>query len=167
MAKIVINAGHTKFAPGTGASGKLNESKETRRIAYHVMELLSHSKHEVIPAVFDSSKDNLKEAVKLAKNADYFISIHLNAGGGNGCEVYTWKGRKLPVAVRICDNLTKLGLRNRGVKDGSQYYVIKNTPSKCESMIVECCFVDSDEDYKLYDYEQIAEAIANAILEWL
>lgn len=163
--KIVINAGHTKFGKGTGAVNALNESNETRRIAYHLMELLAHTDHEVIPAVFDRSSNNLKEAVDLSnkEDADLFISIHLNAGGGNGVECYTWKGDKLPIAVRICENISKLGFRNRGVKDGSKLYVIKNT--KCPAILVECCFVDSARDYKLYDYELIAGVIKDAIKE--
>lgn len=159
--KIVINAGHTKVGKGTGAADKLNESKEVRRIAYHLMELLANTQHEIIPAVFDRSNDNLKEAVEVAKDADLFISIHLNAGGGNGVEVYTWKGEKLPLAKRICEEIHQLGFRNRGIKDGSQFYVIRKT--KCPAILVECCFVDSEKDYKLYDYELIAEAIRDAI----
>lgn len=167
MAKIVINAGHTKFAPGTGANGKLNESKEVRRIAYHLMELLVNTNHEIIPAVFDKSDNNLKDAVELSNNnfADLFISIHLNAGGGNGVEVYTWKGAKLPLATRICENISKIGFRNRGIKDGSKLYVIRNTDTRTEALLVECCFVDSAKDYQLYDYKEIAEAIAKAIKE--
>lgn len=163
MAKIVINAGHTKLGTGTGAVGKLNESRETRRIAYHLMELLSFTEHEVIPAVFDKSDNNLLDTVKVSNKADLLISIHLNAGGGNGVEVYTWKGRKIPIAERICENISNLGFRNRGIKDGSNFYVIRNTPATCESIIVECCFVDSDEDYKLYDVEEIAYEIFQAI----
>lgn len=163
--KIVVNAGHTKFGKGTGANGKLNESFETRRIAFTLMSLLANTKHEIIPAVFDRSNNNLKEAVEVAnkEDADLFISIHLNAGGGNGVEAYTWEGVKLPLATRICGEIHKLGYRNRGVKDGSNYYVIKNT--KCPAILVECCFVDSFEDFKLYDYEMIAYAIRDAIVK--
>ena len=165
MAKLVINAGHTKLGKGTGANNALNESKETRRIAYTLMGLLAGTDHEIIPAVFDKSDNNLLDTVKVSNKADLLISIHLNAGGGNGVEVYTWKGRKLPLAERICEEISKLGYRNRGVKDGSQFYVIKNTPPTCEAIIVECCFVDSLIDYKLYDYEEIAYAIRDAIVK--
>ena len=162
--KIVINAGHTKIGKGTGANKLLNESIETRRIAYHLMELLSTTKHEVIPAVFDRSNDNLKEAVTLSNRveADLFISIHLNAGGGNGVEVYTWKGEQLPLAKRICENLHTMGYKNRGVKNGSKFYVIKNT--KCKSILVECGFVDNVVDYKLYDCKKIAYLLYQAIM---
>lgn len=164
--KIVINAGHTKLGTGTGANGYLNESKETRKIAYELMRLLADTSHEVIPAVYDRSANNLKEAVTLANNndADLFVSIHLNAGGGQGCEVYTWRGEKVSQAVKVTQNLNKLGFKNRGIKDGSKLYVIKNT--KMPAILIEVCFVDNKADtdlYKRVGYSEIAKAIYNAI----
>lgn len=164
--KICINAGHTKYGKGTGASGHLNESVETRKIAYELMKLLADSKHEVIPAVFDRSANNLKEAVDLSnkEDADLFISIHCNAGGGSGCEAYTWKGKQVAQAVKACSYLQKLGFKNRGVKDGSNLYVIKNT--KCTAILIEICFVDNAADAELFKkvgYTKIASAIYNAI----
>lgn len=165
--RIVINAGHTKSGTGTGANGYLNESTETRKIAYALLSHLSDSKHEVIPAVFDRSANNLKEAVQIAneKNADLFISIHLNAGGGSGCEAYTWRGQQVPEAVKACSYLKKLGFKNRGVKDGSSLYVIKNT--KCTAVLIEVCFVDSKSDAELYKQvgvTNIAKSIYSALI---
>lgn len=161
--KICINAGHTKLGKGTGASKYLNESIETRKIVCELMSLLADTKHEVIPAIFDKSDNNLKEAVDLANNekADLFISIHLNAGGGEGVEAYTWKGQQNAKAVNICKNISALGFKNRGVKNGSHLYVIKNT--KMTSILVECCFVDSVNDKKKYNAKKIANAIYQAI----
>lgn len=164
--KICINAAHTKYGKGTGANGYLNEGIETRKIAYELMKLLADSKHEVIPAVFDRSANNLKEAVDLAnkEDADLFISIHLNAGGGSGCEAYTWKGKQVAQAVKACSYLKKLGFKNRGVKDGSGLYVIKNT--KCTAILIEVCFVDNKADAELFKkvgYTKIAQAIYQAI----
>lgn len=162
--KIVINAGHTKFGTGTGAVGYLKESFETRRVAYELMKLLAYTNHEVIPAVYDRSSNNLKEVVELTNlnNAELFLSIHLNAGGGTGVEVYTWKGNPNPIAKKVCENIHKLGFRNRGVKDGSKFYVIKNT--KCTALLIECCFVDNPGDKKLYNAEKIAKAIYDSIM---
>ena len=165
--RIVVNAGHTKYGTGTGASKYLNESTETRKVAYELMKLLADSKHEVIPAVFDRSSNNLKEAVAIANNkcADLFVSIHLNAGGGTGCEAYTWKGQQVPQAVKACSYLKKLGFKNRGVKDGSSLYVIKHT--KATAILIEICFVDNKADAELFTatgYSNIAKAIYQAIV---
>ena len=161
--RIVINAGHTKVGKGIGAYKYLNESRETRRIAYHLLYLLAGTNHEVIPAVYDVSSNNLKEAVTLSNNkcADLFVSIHLNAGGGEGVECYTWKGEKTSVATSICDNVAALGYKNRGVKDGSGLYVIKHT--KAPAVLVECCFLDNKKDVSKYNAYKIAEAIYKAI----
>lgn len=169
MAKIVINAGHTKLSKGTGATGYLNESVETRKIAYELMKLLADTEHEVIPAVYDKSSNNLQETAKLANNvnADFLISIHLNAGGGQGCEVYTWRGVKEAKAVKTCEGLARLGFRNRGVKDGSNYYLFKNTKPNVKTILIEVCFVDNKQDAELFKqvgYNSIANAIYNAIL---
>lgn len=162
MAKIVINAGHTKFGNGTGASGFLIESVETRKIAYELMKLLADSKHEVVPAVFDRSSDNLKETVTLANSegADLFVSIHLNAGGGAGCEVYTWNGKKTKQAVGVCEELAKLGFKDRGIKKNNSLYVLKKT--EMPALLIEVCFVDNKQDYDLYKKLGVSE-IAKAI----
>lgn len=161
--RIVVNAGHTKLGKGVGAYKYISESREARRIAYHLMYLLAGTNHEVIPAVFDVSSDNLSEAVKLSnsKKADLFISVHLNAGGGEGVECFTWKGNKLKQATDICKNISSLGYKNRGVKDGSHLYVINKT--KAEAILVECCFVDNQKDVEKYNAYKMAQAIYNAI----
>ena len=148
---------------GVGAYKYLNESREVRRIAYHLLYLLTGTSHEVIPAIFDASNDNLKEAVTLSNNkkADLFVSIHLNAGGGEGVECYTWKGEKTKVAINICKNIAALGYKNRGVKNGSHFYVVKNTTAP--AVLVECCFVDNKKDAEKYNAYKMAEAIYKAI----
>lgn len=73
------------------------------------------------------------------------------------------EGNQNVIAKKVCENIHKLGFKNRGVKDGSKFYVIKNT--KCTALLIECCFVDSQEDLKLYNVEKIAKAIYQSITE--
>ena len=165
--KIGINAGHTKIGKGTGAVGLVNESIENRKIAYELMKQLSSTSHEIVPIIFDKSNDNLKEAVQIAnkEKCDLFISIHLNAGGGQGSEIYTYKGKKLGQATKVLGELKKLGFRNRGIKDGSHLYVVKNTTMT--ALLIEVCFVDNPTDTQLYKkvgIEKIAEAIKKGVI---
>lgn len=168
--KIGINCGHTLSGPGSGATGIINESTETRNVGNDLMDLLRANGHDVINCTIDrASSQNayLKEAVNLANNKtlDYFISIHFNAGGGKGVEVYTYKGKQFADALEVCANISGLGFINRGVKDGSNLYVVKKT--KAKAMLVEVCFVDTEDanQYRHLGAQKIAEAIYKAIVD--
>lgn len=164
--KICINAGHTLTGKGSGAVGWLNESKENRRVVKYLIEYLEEKGHTVTEATVDKSSNYLKEVISEANKsgADLFLSVHFNAGKGRGTECYTWKGKKVSSAVKVCDNLSRLGFVNRGVKDGSGYYVIRK--SKMTAVLIEVCFVDALDDIRLYKKhgaKGIAKAIAEAI----
>lgn len=171
--KISINAGHTKTGPGYGAVYKgFNESEITRAVATELIKLLKAKGHTVYNSTVDQAETQnayLKKTVQLANTSgsDLFISLHCNASSkhtGYGCECWTWKGQQITQAVKICHQLNKLGFRNRGIKDGRNYYVIKRTTMN--AIIVEMFFLDNETDRKLYKsigYKKIAEAIAKAI----
>lgn len=168
--RIGINCGHTLSRyPGCGAIGYLNESNETRAIGYPLMEMLRQLGHTVIDCTNDkasSATENLNNICRLAnaQPLDLFVSIHLNAGGGLGTEVYTKGAKDIAYAGRIKNSLSNLGFRDRGIKDGSHLYVLKNT--KAQSVLIEVCFVDTWEDSEMYarlGAVTIAQAICKAI----
>lgn len=167
--KIAINAGHTKSGAGSGAIGCINESEETRKVVAALIPLLKKKGHTVVNATIDTAATQtayLQKVVKLANQskADLFISIHFNAGGGTGCESYTYKGQKVKQAQNINAQLQKLGFRNRGIKDGTAFYVV--TYTNMPAVLVEVCFVDNCNDMKLYKQlgaAKIAQAIAAGI----
>lgn len=167
--KICLNAGHTISGYGYGAVGYMDESKEARKVVKVLKGFLEAKGHKVVLNNIDKATSQtayLKQVVQGANKSkcDLFISIHFNAGGGKGCECYTWKGKKLSSAVGICEELNKLGFRNRGVKDGSSFYVIKKTTMP--AVLVEVCFVDTLTDYELYKklgVSKVARAIADGI----
>lgn len=170
--KVSINCGHTKSGAGYGAvSGKYKESEIVRLVGKELIRLLKAKGYTVNDSTVDSAESQnayLKETVRKANNsgADLFISLHCNASSnhtGNGMEVFTYKGRKLDKAVHICYELSKLGFKNRGIKDGSNLYVVKNT--KAPAILVELFFLDNATDQSLYTkqgYRVIAKAIAEA-----
>ena len=172
MAKIILNAGHTENGAGSGAVGFVKESEETRKVVNAVKRYLQSHGHSVIVANVDRAESQSAYlygvAMKANKHpdADLFVSIHFNAGGGQGCECYTWKGKKTSAAVGICAELNKHGFRNRGVKDGSNLYVISKT--KMDAVLVEVCFVDNIKDYTQYKevgINRVAQAITRGILK--
>lgn len=172
--RIGLNAGHTLSGPGSGTSGVIVESIETRRVCNRLTEMLKASGVEVVPCTVDKAASQsayLQQAVNMANRTDldYFISIHFNndkARKGHGVEVYTYKGRQYPDAVEVCEHIAALGFTNRGVKEGSGLYVIKKT--KAKSMLIEVCFVN-DPDASLYQqkFEQICTAIAYALADYV
>ena len=97
------------------------------------------------------------------EDLDWFIAIHFNAGGGQGVEVYTYEGRQYQDAIDVCNNISALGFNNRGVKAGTGLYVIRRT--KAKSMLIEVCFVDTEDANKYLEvgYKAIAKAIVDAL----
>jgi N-acetylmuramoyl-L-alanine amidase len=167
--KIAINAGHTKSGAGSGAVGCINESTETRKVVAALIPLLQKQGHTVINATVDTAATQqayLQQTVKIANQskADLFISIHFNAGGGTGCECYTYKKQNVKQAQNVNAQLQKLGFRNRGIKDGTSFYVVKYTTMP--AVLLEVCFVDNCKDMQLYKQlgaAKIAQAIAAGI----
>ena len=166
---IGINCGHTISGAGSGAVGIINESEHTRLVGHALMNYLRSAGVGVIDCTIDKANtqnEYLAAAVALAnrQDLDWFISIHFNASAsheGHGVEVYTYEGRQYQDALDVCNNISELGFRNRGVKAGSGLYVIRKT--KAKSMLIEVCFCDNQMDVDIYKSIGGAEAIAKAI----
>lgn len=163
--RIGIDCGHTASGPGSGAVGYLNESRETRAVGKALMEqleALGHTVYDCSNHVAPSVSANLSRIVAAAnaKDLDAFYSIHFNAGGGRGSEVYTIDGKETKETQTILGALAELGFINRGTKRGSHLYVVHRTTAP--ATLIEVCFVDSEADAKLYQ-SLGANAVAAAI----
>jgi len=168
--KIAIDCGHTLSGADYGAVGIKAESVLTREVGSRVINKLKALGHSVINCTIDNSntlEESLAYRVNQANNnnADLFVSIHFNAYNGQtyGIEVFTWNGEQLLEATRVLNNLVGLGYANRGMKDGNNLYVIRNT--KAKAMLIECCFCDNKDDMNKYDAEKMANAIAKGITD--
>lgn len=168
MSKISIDLGHG-VGSDRGAVGFIQEETIINEVGNRVIAKLKALGHTVIecrPSTAYSVGNSLSQRVNKANNnnVDLFVSIHANAGGGQGTEVFTYGARQLSQAVNVLNNIVALGFRNRGIKDGSRLAVVKNSNAK--AMLIEVCFVDTQSDVNLYRNIG-AEKIANAIVKGL
>jgi N-acetylmuramoyl-L-alanine amidase len=162
---IAIDIGHNVSYNG-GAVGIRIEDELTKEVGTKVIKKLREQGYvviETLPQTASSQLDSLQQRVEKANNAnaDLFASIHFNAGGGQGSEVYIVANEDLSRAQKVLENIVSLGYANRGVKT-ADYYVIKNT--KMPAMLIECAFVDSQADMQRYNAENIATSIVNGLL---
>lgn len=169
MGTYNIHAGHAPSNSGaaSGAVGILNESNEARKVKDQVIFSLRSNGHTVYDCTCNQGLTQngvLKDIVSKCNyhSVDLDISIHFNAGGGKGVEVWCYDNGTSAVASRICNAIASLGFANRGVKYSRQLYVLNNT--KSPAILIECCFVDSQTDASLYNVGKMANAIASGIL---
>ena len=167
MARYNVHAGHNFIVPG--ASGIFSETEEDRKVKDAVISKLRQLGHTVYDTTDNdgaTQSQNLKNIVANCNShsVDLDISIHFNAynGQAHGTEVLLFgNGRHRDIGQRIVNEISALGFTNRGIKDGSNLYVVKYTNAL--AILIECCFCDNAEDAKLYNAESMANAIVRGI----
>ncbi|HBJ2601374.1 CBO1751 family endolysin [Clostridium botulinum] len=167
--KIGIDCGHTMSGADYGAVGIKAESNLTREVGTRVISKLQALGHTVINCYKDSCSslnDSLSHRTNTANNnnVDLYVSIHFNCYNGSayGTEVFTYGGKELQQARAVLKNICSLGYTNRGLKDGSNLYVLRHT--KAKAMLIECCFCDNAGDMNRYNPEKMADAIVKGLV---
>ena len=169
MARICIDLGHG-VGTDRGASSKYIDEEtiidNVGGLVINKLKALGHTVIEVRPSSATSVSNSLVQRVQKANNnnADLYISIHANAGGGKGTEVYTYQGKEVKEARNVLNNLCSLGFANRGIK-GNNLFVTHY--SNMTSMLIEICFIDTQSDVDLYKSvgnEKIADAIVEGLV---
>lgn len=165
--KFAIDIGHN-CSPDIGAKGVKFEDTLTKEVGLKVIEKLKKLGHEVInvlPVRCNGVIDSLNRRVQVSNlnNVNLYVSIHFNAGGGQGSEVYFYPGSTTGerYSKSVLSELVKLGYKNRGVKNGSSLYVVKN--AKAPAILIEVSFVDSKDDMSKYNAENISNAIVKGL----
>lgn len=172
MAKVFLSAGHGGSDPGAVANGLYEKTINLNTLLACKSELERHGVTVICSRTKDEN-DPVTQEVKEANasSADVAISFHINAGGGDGFEVYYYNssqnGKKL---AALCEKHAKtLGQNSRGLKTGNHLHFIKKT--KMTAVLVESFFIDNVKDKSIGDTiaEQTAfgVAYAKAILEYL
>lgn len=168
--KIMIDCGHCLSGADTGAQG--NDKKEellTREVGALVKTYLLQQGHQCELTGVDSGYSSINASLQAridkekAYKPDLFVSIHFNAGGGTGTETYVCStaGQAYQYAKKVQTKIVELtGYANRGVKTANFAVIAKtNAPA----MLIECAFIDSANDMKVYNADTLAKAIVGGI----
>lgn len=129
----------------------------------------------LVPEDYDVSLSERCRRANAIPNG-YVFSVHCNAGGGTGFEVWTSKGEtKSDKLAKIVFEEAQKELKEFKMRadytDGdpdkeSQFYILKHT--KCPAILVESLFMDNERDCRFLMSEdgldRIARMYTNAII---
>ena len=170
----MLDAGHGGRDPGAVYNGR-QEKDDTLALTLAIGEILQGRGIDVLYTrttdVYESPYQKAMEANEAG--VDFFISIHRNSyptdNTVSGVEtlVYDKSGIKLQMAENINEQLETVGFVNLGVKERPGLVVLRRT--RMPAVLVEVGFINSDIDNKLFDdnFDDIALAIAEGILDTL
>lgn len=152
MFKVYLDPGHGGSDTGSSGNG-LREKDVTLAIAEKIKKILvdeymnvavkmSRAGDQTISLINRTNKAN-------AWGADYFLSIHINAGGGTGYEDYIYSrlsnsSRTALLRNTIHSEIIKLNdMKNRGKKKAN-FHVLRE--SSMSAMLTENGFIDTKAD---------------------
>lgn len=171
---IMLDAGHGGSDPGAVYNGR-QEKDDALRLTLAIGEILQNNGIDVeytrTEDVYESPYQKAMEANEAG--VDFFVSIHRNSfpqdNVVSGVEslVYDKSGIKYEMAQNINAQLETVGFVNLGVQARPNLVVLKRT--KMPAVLVEVGFINSDVDNQLFDqnFSDIAQAIADGILDTL
>jgi len=168
---VLLDNGHGGLINGTyqtagkrkdwGADGFIFEGEFNRAIVSGIIEELTKLKIpyvNICPEHKDITlRTRVKRANKYPKNKSLYLSIHANAGGGNGAEIFTSKGltKSDAIATVFGEEFKKEFpneiLREDFFSDGDldkevNFYVLKHT--KMPAVLTENFFMDHFMSFK-------------------
>lgn len=172
---IMLDAGHGGARdPGAVYEGR-QEKDDNLKLVLAIGEILSDRGIDVeYTRTTDVYETPYEKAMKANQaGVDFFVSIHRNSFPADneveGVEslIYDLSGLKYKMAQDINEQLEGVGFVNLGVKARPDLVVLKRT--KMPAILVEAGFLNSDTDNRLFDdnFEDIAQAIADGILDTL
>lgn len=171
MSKIIcLDPGHSKGADSGAVGNGLREEDLTFDICQRIKALLEYNSFTVVMTRNDNYGTNstvnesLKKRVNIAHSsgADLFVSVHINAGGGTGIEVFHYpgsvEGEKLASKMKYY-LVQQSQMVDRGIKTG-EFYVLKCT--MMPAVLTENGFIDNPSDALKLGAEEFRQRIAIA-----
>lgn len=170
MPILVLDPGHGGTDPGAQSNG-LIEKDLALNLGLRVRDWLRNGYVVDVRMtretdVFVSLSDRANFANQL--NADYFVSLHHNAAGGEGFESYVYPGTRSGKAGQMQDlvhaevmaYLGSFGVRDRGKKEAN-FAVLRET--RMPAILLENLFVDNAMDAQLLKDPEVMKQLARAI----
>ncbi|MEY9097080.1 N-acetylmuramoyl-L-alanine amidase [Paenibacillus sp. RC84] len=169
---FVIDPGHGDTDPGALGNG-LVEKQLTLKLAQRIGAYLGDRAEVIYTRTTDkfvSLSDRATFANKLG--ADYFLSVHINKGGGTGFESFVYLGAdkgqtatvRSKIHAKVAAVFAKYGLRDRGKKE-ADFAVVRET--KMPAVLLEYGFLDSAIDSALLKNDKFLDELARATAEGL
>lgn len=174
MALVVLDAGHGGANPGATYNGR-QEKDDALAMVLAIGPILEANGVEVYYThtsdIYESPYQKAMEANNIG--ADYFVSIHRNSSPypnqytGIESLVYNRYSEAARLAYNINTQLEQIGFVNHGVNERPNLVVLNST--QMPAVLVEVGFINTDADNQLFDerFNDIAQAIADGILETL
>lgn len=169
--KIILDAGHGGDDPGAVYQGR-QEKNDNLKLAMAVGRILEQNGIEVVYTRDSDIYQTPFQKADIANQSggDFFISFHRNSSPMNnqysGIEtlIYDKSGIKYQMAENIDGAVSELGYQDLGVKARPGLVVLRRT--QMPALLIETGFINNDDDNALFDqqFNQIATAIASAIL---
>lgn len=171
---IMLDAGHGGRDPGAVYNGR-QEKDDVLKLVLAIGEILQNTEIDVeytrTTDIYETPFQKATEANEAG--VDFFISIHRNssplANQYMGVEslIYNLSGIKYEMAENINAQLETVGFKDLGVKARPNLVVLRRT--KMPAILVEVGFINSDSDNTIFDknFNDIAQAIADGILDTL
>ena len=171
MSKIIfIDAGHGGADKGA-VSGKFIESELNLKAALAARDYLKGYDCEVIMSRTEDTATKITDmAAKAKKNgAAASVSIHHNAGGGDGAEAYYWYTdmHAKQLAQELCNRFLEIGQNLRSVKPSSEaFYNFGmcriNAKNGIPAVLGEFAFLDNAGDSRIIDTDAELKAEGEA-----
>ncbi|MGN1167194.1 MAG: N-acetylmuramoyl-L-alanine amidase [Lachnospiraceae bacterium] len=167
LKKVLWDAGHGGSDPG--AVGYVKEADVAIKVVNYAHEYLKDNYE--CESKKDTTSDSIRTVVDRANSwgADLFVSVHFNAGGGDGYEALVYSSKNKALGQCFEKQVKAVGQNSRGVKYRPDLGVLRLTNMK--AILNEIAFVDNKKDIK--DWDENAElkvmgtALAKAAADWL
>ena len=168
LKRLYWDAGHGGSDPGAVANG-LKESNLAIKVVNYAYTYIDENYE--CKQYKDISDDSLNTICARANSwgADLFVSVHFNAGGGNGYEALVYDSSNKALGQMFEKYVKAVGQNSRGVKYRSDLAVLRLTNMK--AILNEIAFIDNKADIKDWDenteLKKMGIALAKAAADYL